>query len=207
MNFAYLRVSKSTQDVANQRFGILSYANTKGLSNLSFTEDVVSSRVPWQERGIGQLVKQLQTGDIVIAAETTRLGRSISDVLDILHAILTCGAVLHLVKEGMVLGTLGQTELERLNQQIMLALLGYMGNVERTLISERTKEALAVAKANGSKLGRPKGAAPVLRLDAHRKEIEHYLSKDISAADVARLLDVGKNTMYRYLKRRGIKAK
>lgn len=205
MNYAYLRVSKGTQDVESQKFGILAYANAKGLSKLNFIEDVISSRVAWKERAIGQLVEKLKPGDLLIAAETTRLGRSISDVLDIQKEILSRGAVIHLVKEGMVLGTLGQTELEKLNQQIMLALLGYMGDVERTLISERTREALALAKANGKQLGRPKGAAPVLRLDAHRKEIESYLAKGISAADVARLLDVGTNTMYRYLKRRGIK--
>jgi len=146
---AYLRVSQGDQDVENQKFGILAYANKIGLSSIIFVEDVITSRVNWKARKIGDIVTNLGQGDILLVSEATRLGRSSLEVLEIQQEVLARFAILHIVKENIIIGNTGQTEIERILQKTLLALLGSMGEMERAFISRRTKEALDKKKAEG----------------------------------------------------------
>lgn len=204
---AYLRVSQGDQDVENQKFGILEYANKMGFSNITFVEDVITSRVYWKARKIGDIVTDLGQGDILLVAETTRLGRSALEVLEIQQEILTRFAILHIVKENIVIGNAGQTEIERIMQKTMLTLLGSMGEMEHAFISKRTKEALAKKKAEGVTLGRPVGAETIWTLDRKYKQLLDLMKKGISVASMLKLIadegekPTGNSTFYLWAKR------
>jgi DNA invertase Pin-like site-specific DNA recombinase len=185
---AYLRVSQGDQDVENQKFGILEYANRLGFSNVIYIEDVITSRVYWKARKIGQIILSLNRGDILLASETTRLGRSSLEVLEIQQEILERFAILHIVKEGIVIGNAGQTDIERILQKTVLGLLGSMGEMERAFISNRTREALQKKKAEGVVLGRPTGGETVWELDRKYKQLLDLMKKGISVTNMLKLV-------------------
>jgi len=185
---AYLRVSQGDQDVENQKFGILEYANKLGLTNVNFIEDVITSRVYWKARKIGDIINSLERGDILLVSETTRLGRSSLEVLEIQQEVLTKFAILHIVKENILIGNAGQTNIEQIIQKTMLSLLGNMGEMERAFISKRTKEALDKKKADGVVLGRPKGGDTIWTLDRKYKQMFDLMKKGISIPNMLKIV-------------------
>ena len=185
---AYLRVSQGDQDVENQKFGILEYANKLGLTNVDFIEDVITSRVYWKVRKIGDIINSLERGDILLVSETTRLGRSSLEVLEIQQEVLTKFAILHIVKENILIGNAGQTNIEQIIQKTMLSLLGNMGEMERAFISKRTKEALDKKKADGVVLGRPKGGDTIWTLDRKYKQMFDLMKKGISIPNMLKIV-------------------
>ena len=201
---AYIRVSTTTQDVANQKHGILEYANKTGIVNIDFVEDTVSSRIDWHNRKIGNIIEGMRNGDILIVSEATRLGRSPLEVLEMQRDIIRKGCILHIVKENLVIGVSGKSEIEKAQQEMMLVLLGAIGKMERAFVSVRTKEALAARKAAGVTLGRPRGKQTVVKLDGKRKEIEDLLKKKIPITNIAKILDCCPTTIYAFIKRRKI---
>ena len=155
-NFVYLRVSTDSQDVKNQKFGVLDYSHTQNLTPLKFVEDTASGTTPWRERSIGSLLETGKTGDIIIVAEVSRLGRSILQVLEILEVAAGKGISVHIAKNRMVMdGSMQST--------ITATILGLVAQIEREFISSRTKEALQKRKAEGMVLGRPKGESNSLK--------------------------------------------
>lgn len=200
-NFAYLRVSTDQQDVNNQRHGILEYANKLGLTGLQFTEDTSSGKTNWKERKSGELLTQLmQSGDVVIFAEVSRMARSTLQVLEMLEYAAQKGLQVHIAKQQMKFD-------DSLNSRITATVLGLAAEIEREFISARTKEALAKRKADGMKLGRPEGKAAKVKLDQHEKEIRHYLKLGISKRSIAKLVDCAPSTLYDWLERRKIRVK
>lgn len=199
--YAYLRVSTDQQDVANQKHGILEYANAHGLAGLVFVEDVASGKLAWQKRKVGELLEQqCKAGDTVVFAEISRMARSTLQVLEILRHCIDTGINVHIAKQKMILD--GSMQL-----RITATVLGLAAEIEREFISLRTKEALAKRKAEGVQLGRPRGPAARVMLDAKEIEILGYLAKGISKADIARLVECSQTTLFTWLKRRGIKSK
>lgn len=197
--YAYLRVSTDAQDVDNQRHGILEYANAHGLAGMAFVEDVASGKLAWRERKLGELLLQTcQPGDTVVFAEISRMARSTLQVLEILKHCIDAEINVHIAKQKMILDGSMQS-------RITATVLGLAAEIEREFISIRTKEALAKRKAEGVQLGRPKGSASTLKLDARAGEIVGYLAKGINKRDVARLVDCSHTTLYRWLEVRGIK--
>jgi DNA invertase Pin-like site-specific DNA recombinase len=174
VTYAYLRISTDRQDVANQRHGILEYANTHGLAPIQFVEDATSGREAWRERAIGQLLTAMaSTGDVVIFAEVSRMARSTLQVLEMLEMGMARELHMHIAKQRMILDG-------SLNSRIAATVLGLAAEIERELIAARTREALAKRKAEGKPLGRPRGARSArLKLDAHADEIRGYLAKGI----------------------------
>ena len=163
-NYAYLRVSTDMQDVENQKLGILEYCNTRGLTPVTFIEETRSSRLSWREREISRILEQAQAGDTIVVSEISRLARSALQVLDILETAAARESSVHIVKSGMVMdGSMQAT--------ITATVLGLAAQIEREFISLRTREALARRKAQGLPLGRPRGRAKRVKLDAHREEI------------------------------------
>jgi DNA invertase Pin-like site-specific DNA recombinase len=197
---AYLRVSTDAQDVDNQRHGILEYANSNGFTNLQFTEDSVSGKTHWRERKLGELIDSLSAGDVLIFAEISRIARNTLQVLEVLEHCVARSIVVHIAKQKMALDGSMQS-------RITSTVLGLAAEIEREFISIRTREALAKRKAEGVKLGRPKGPASRLHLDEHDVAIRGYLSKGISKRDIARLLPCAPSTLYDWMDRRGIRAK
>lgn len=195
--YAYLRVSTDHQDVDNQRHGILEYANNKGLAPVKFICEKVSGRNPWRERSMGQLLQETaQSGDVVIFAEISRMARSTLQVLEILECCLHRGICVHIAKQNLVIA-------EDLQSRIAATILGLAAEIERELISIRTKEALAKLKAEGRKLGRPKGArSESLKLDQYESQIRGYLAKGISKRSIAKLIECSPSTLYDWLARK-----
>jgi DNA invertase Pin-like site-specific DNA recombinase len=198
--FAYLRVSTDQQDIANQRHGLLEYANAHQLGLLRFIEDTASARQKWQERILGTLLTQTaQAGDLVVFAEISRMARSTLQVLEILEYCMRQKISVHIAKQGMVLNSSMQS-------RITATVLGLAAEIEREFISLRTVEALAKRRAEGKPLGRPKGRRSArIKLDAKEAEIRCYLDKGISKRSIAKLVDCPPSTLYDWLDRRSIR--
>ena len=213
MNFCYLRVSTNDQDTENQKHGVMEYSNQKGFTKLEIFEDSVSSKTNWKERGIGELInKRAKSGDVIIVSETSRLARTMLEVLEISEAVAKLEIDLHLVKSGIIVDGSQQGK-------IMLALTGMFAEMERDLIRGRTAESLQKRKdeiaKNGfflskegkkiTNLGRPKGKAENLKLDKKREEILGLLEKGIPKASIAKFVDCSRSTLYDWFKRNKIK--
>ena len=194
--YGYLRVSTDKQDLENQKFEILKYANTKKLGNVDFIEEIVSGKRSWKNRKLGELIKNLQKGDILIVVELSRLGRSMLEIMELLSILLRKGVELHIVKNNQVLK-------DDLHSKVFAMAFSIAAEIERELISQRTKEALARRKTEGKTLGRPKGSFSS-KLDQHREQIEEFLSKGVSISSIAKILGVPYSTLWSYLKRRNL---
>ena len=170
VTYAYLRVSTNQQDVDNQRHGILEYANQNSLGHLEFIEDSVSGQKKWRDRQLGHLLTTTaMKGDVIIFAEISRMARSTLQVLSILECCMQRELIVHIAKQQMILD-------DKLPSRITATVLGLAAEIERELISMRTKEALAKRKAAGKPLGRPKGRqSSKLKLDPRKQEIQMYL--------------------------------
>ena len=195
--YAYIRVSTDKQDLENQKYSILEYANKKKLGNVEFIEETVSGKVSWKNRKLKDLIMQLQKGDNLIVAELSRLGRSMLEIMELLNVLLSKGVNIYVVK--------GNYELKNDIQSKVLAFaFSLASEIERELISQRTKEALARVKSEGKKIGRPKGSYSS-KLDEKREYIEELLDKGVSIASIAKILGVHYQTMRNYIKRRKLK--
>ena len=196
VTYAYLRVSTNQQDVDNQRHGIFEYANKNSLGQLEFISDSVSGQKRWRDRELGQLLTQTAiAGDLIVFAEISRMARSTLQVLEILECCMQRELTVHIAKQQMVLD-------DNLPSRITATVLGLAAEIERELISMRTKEALAKRKASGLALGRPKGRQSAkLKLDPRKQEIQMYLDKGISKRSIAKLVDCAPSTLYYWLER------
>jgi len=194
MTYAYLRVSTDKQETENQKYEILKYANDRKLGNVEILEETVSGRKSWKERQLGKLIEEIEKGDILIVTELSRLGRSMLEIMEILSILLRKGVEIHVVKSNQVLK-------DDLQSKVFAMAFSIAAEIERELISQRTREALARRRAEGKSLGRPKGSYSS-KLDKHKDQIEEFLSKGVSVASIAKIIGVPYTTMYSYLKRR-----
>lgn len=199
-NFAYLRVSTNAQDMKNQKLGILDYCNANHITPVNYIEDTAGGKVPWQQRAIGKILSESANGDVIVAAEISRLGRSALQVLEILELAAKKQVSVHIAKNNLVMD-------DSLQSTITATILGLAAQIEREFISVRTKEALSRRKKEGIKLGRPKGQAERLKLDDYHDEIINYIKKGINKRDIARLIECSPSTLYQWLKRRHIQFK
>ena len=195
--YFYLRVSTDKQELENQKFEVLKYANDNKLGNVEFVEETVSGRKSWKERKIGKLVEELQQGDILIITEFSRLGRSILEIIEFLSILLRKGVELHVVKNKQVLK-------DDLQSKVFAMAFSIASEIERKLISQRTKEALQRRKAEGKPLGRPKGSFSS-RLDKYRDQIVEFRNRGVSISSIAKILEVPYTTLWSYLRNREIK--
>lgn len=194
---AYLRVSKDSQDVKNQRLAILEHAHTHRMEIGQFIEATVSSRRSTIERKIDVLLSQLQAGDTLIIAELSRLGRSVGEIITTVDALIKKKTRFIAIKEKIDLA--GSHDLQ---SKMMITLFGLFADIERDLISLRTKEGLAAARAAGKLLGRPKGKLGYSKLDGREEEIKKLLSLKVSKASIAKITGVTSATLYHFLQTR-----
>jgi DNA invertase Pin-like site-specific DNA recombinase len=199
---AYLRVSKDTQDVNHQRLAILQFAQKERIQVDGFIEVTVSSRKSVKERKIDMLLEQLFEGDMLIVSELSRMGRSVGEIITILDTLVRKQVRFLSVKEGIRLDSF--QDCEDIQTKVMITLFGLFAEIERKLISMRTKEALATAKAAGKKLGRPKGILGKSKLDSRKEEIMQLLALGVPKTIIARITRVDRSTIYHFIKSRGL---
>ena len=194
----YLRVSTDTQDVENQKHGIIEYCQSHGIEPDAVHEDTSSGRVDWRTRKIGQLLSATDKGDVILVAEVSRLARSTLQVLEMLQLAAERGVSIVVVKNGLRFDNSMQSK-------ITATILGLAAEIERDFISMRTKEALAKRKSSGKTLGRPVGAkARSYKLDEKREEIRRYLKLKINCTAIAKLVGSSRPTLRAWLARNSV---
>jgi DNA invertase Pin-like site-specific DNA recombinase len=164
----YLRVSTVDQGTEKNKLDVLGFANAKGLLKVKFVEERISGRTPWRKRELGSVVDSLDKGDILIVPKISRLGRSLVELLEVLNVLTDKDVAVYSVKENFKLNG------KDMQSKVMRTMLGLFAEIERELISARTKEGLQAARKKGSQLGRPKGKGKS-KLDQYRLEIEALL--------------------------------
>lgn len=165
----YIRVSTEEQDLAKQEHLLLKYAQQQEMQITDFIQVEISSRRNSRERRIDELLSRLNSGDVLLVAELSRLGRNMFEVINLINQLSVNGVKLIFVRQPE-LSTAGA------HGKLLLAIYSYFAEAEREFISVRTKQGLAAARARGKQLGRPKGSRDKERvLDAHRKQIKEYL--------------------------------
>src|SRR3954447_12822350 len=194
---AYLRISTGSQDLATQKLAVLDYARQNRLSVDRFVEAQASSRKGRDERRIDELLGALTAGDRLIVSELSRLGRSLGQVIQIVDELVKRKVRFTAIKESIRFE--GKQDLQT---KVMIALFGLFAEVERDLISERTKEGLAVARAKGRLLGRPKGSLGTSKLDGKEGEIRMLLEKEVSKRSIAKIMDVSTTNLRHFIRTR-----
>src|SRR3954447_7996845 len=194
---AYLRVSTGSQDLANQKMAVLDYAKPQRFTVDRFVEAQISSRKAPAERGIDDLLGTLAAGDRLIVSELSRLGRSLGQVIRIVDELVNRKVRFVAIKEGIRFE--GKQDLQT---KVMITLFGIFAEVERDLISERTKEGLVAARARGRLLGRPKGSLGTSKLDGKEGEIRKLLEKEVSKRSLAKIMDVSTTNLRHFIRTR-----
>lgn len=195
----YLRVSTSEQDTKNQELRIRRHCETINLTVDRFMHVQMSSRRTTQQRRIDELLESLNKGDILIVSELSRLGRSVGQVINIVDGLVSEGIRFISIKERIDLN--GSPDMQ---SKIMITIFSLLAELERTLISMRTREGLAKARADGRLLGRPKGLGKSA-LDDKREEIERLIGLGVTKANIAKVIGCKYTTLNHYIKTRKLK--
>ena len=194
MVYSYILVSTDKQDYSNQEFFVLQYANRNNLGNVEFTSETISGKVSWKDREISKLIEGLQKGDILIVSELSRLGRTMLEIFELISILLRKDVEIHVVKGNIILK-------DDIQSKVFTFAFSLGSEIERDLISQRTKEALASKKASGVKLGRPKGSQSS-KLDKYVDEIKKYRALGVSVTSIAKILQVPQPTLHYFCKSR-----
>jgi DNA invertase Pin-like site-specific DNA recombinase len=195
-NIAYLRVSTAMQDALNQKTGIVDFVKKEGLQPVEFIEETTSGKTPIKDRQLQQVIESMVKGDNLIVSELSRLGRNMVEVMTVLDLLMNKECRVYAVKGGY---RLDQT----MPSKILSMVLCMAAEIERDLISQRTKEALARRKAEGKPLGRPKGSYGVSKLDQYGDDIRKLLSHGVAKAAIARMYGCSWQTVHTWTQRKG----
>ncbi|HAU86470.1 MAG TPA: invertase [Lachnospiraceae bacterium] len=199
MNYGYIRVSTDKQTVENQRFEILQFCQREGLKIDGWIEETVSGGKAPDKRKLGLLLKEVKEGDWIICSELSRLGRSLFMIMNILSLCMEKGVIVRSIKDNFTLG-------DDLQSKVLAFAFGLSAEIEKSLISSRTKAALEERKAQGVVLGRPKGSKNSNnKLLPHQDVIRTLVEQDNTYSEVARLFHVDRSTMKRFCDDCGIK--
>jgi DNA invertase Pin-like site-specific DNA recombinase len=194
--YGYLRVSGNQQESENQRFQLLKFANENRMRVDRWVDETVSTRKSLDQRRLSTLLAGLESGDVLLVSEITRLGRNLFEIMSILNDMMKKGVTVHSLKEGYRLG-------DDINSKILAFAFGLAGEIERNLISIRTKEALERRRAEGKVLGRPIGRlSRQTKLSGKESEIRSLLEKRVPIATAARILGVHRTTLDSFVKTR-----
>lgn len=194
MIYGYIRISTDLQHQENQRFEIENFTQTNNIHIDKWITETISSKKPLEERKLGKLLKKLKPDDILITSEISRLGRNLLQIMSILHHCMNIGCQIWTIKDNYRLGS-------DIQSKVLAFAFGLSAEIERDLISQRTKQCLARLKADGRHIGRPKGKRSKIRkLSGKEDLIDKLLSKNIKKTKIAEMLKVDYKTIYTYLK-------
>ena len=193
MIYGYIRVSTNTQTTDNQKFEIEQFATKQGIAIDEWIEETISSRQDLSKRKLGKLIKQIQKGDILISSEISRLGRDLLQIMGILNHCMNIGADIWTIKDNYRLDA-------GIQGKILAFAFGLTAELERNLISQRTKEALAARRAAGMVLGRPYGSkSSYLKLSGRERFICNMLNRGCSKTQIAKKLCVNRETLTNFI--------
>ena len=188
---AYLRVSTQDQDLEKNKSELLMLAHRNSLGEVSFVEEIVSGKVNWNKRKIAQVLSSLDRGDNLLISELSRLGRSMLEVMEILSIAVQRGVNIYAIKGNWQLNN-------SIQSKIVAMAYALASEIERDLISQRTKEALRFKKENGVILGRPKGSGSS-KLDEYKPEIEALIANGSTKRFIANRYNTSESNLYRWL--------
>lgn len=196
MNYGYIRVSSDKQTVENQRYEIMKFCNRENIIINGWIEETISGTKSYSKRQLGKLLKKIQKDDLIICAELSRLGRNLFMIMEILNICMTKEAKVWTIKDNYRLGN-------DIQSKVLAFAFGLSAEIERNLISQRTKEALARKRSEGVRLGRPPGhrnSPEKYKLSGKESLILEMLESGMSRREIARKCNVNRNTLSRYLK-------
>ena len=196
MIYGYIRISTDLQHQENQRFEIENFALANNIHIDKWITETVSSKKPLEERKLGKLLKKLKSDDILITSEISRLGRNLLQIMSILHYCMNIGCQIWTIKDNYKLGS-------DIQSKVLAFAFSLSAEIERDLISQRTKQCLARLKADGRHIGRPKGKRNKIRkLSGKEDLVDKLLSQNIKKTKIAEMLKVDYKTIYTYLKQK-----
>lgn len=199
MIYGYIRVSTDKQTVENQRFEISRFCSQNEFIVDKWIEETISGSKDIKDRKLGSLLKKMQKTDVLICSELSRLGRNLLMIMGILNECMNRDIQVWTIKDNYRLGN-------DINSKVLAFAFGLSAEIERNLISQRTKEALARKRAEGVILGRPKGRkSSKTKLTGQEKQIEELLRKRISYSGIARILNVNRFTVSSFVKKWNLK--
>lgn len=195
MIYGYIRVSTDKQSVENQRFEISRFAKKQKFKIDGWIEETISGTKNYTKRELGKLLEKTNDGDLIVCAELSRLGRSLFMIMEILNICLNKGCRVWTIKDRYRLG-------DDIQSKVLAFAFGLSAEIERNLISQRTKEALARKKSEGTVLGRPLGRKNSRQNRTcleNQKFIKKSLASGISKSRISKKLHISRGTLYRYL--------
>jgi DNA invertase Pin-like site-specific DNA recombinase len=190
--YSYLRVSMTEQNTEKNKIDILKFANEQKLGNVEFIEEQISGVSNYKKRKLGILITQLNCGDVLIVPELSRLARSVSQILEIINITTQKGVILYALKENFCNND------QSITATITSIIFALVAQIERELISARTREALQARKAKGGSLGRPKGKGKS-KLDKHRDDIIKLCELNVPKTIIAKQYATSIPNLYRFL--------
>ena len=193
MIYGYIRVSTDKQTTKNQKFEIEQFCKREKMKVNRWIMETISATESLEKRKLGFLLENLKQNDILIATELSRLGRNLLQVMSILHYCLNKEAQVWTIKDNYRLGA-------DIQSKVLAFAFGLSAEIERNLISQRTKEALNRVRNEGRPLGRPSGHKNnKKRLDEHIDKIIQMMDENIPIAQIAGLLKCNRKTLYNYV--------
>lgn len=196
MVYGYIRVSTDKQTVENQRYEIKEFAKKNGFAVQKWIEETISGTITPEHRQLGSLISNVKKDDLIICSELSRLGRSLFMIMSILNKLMETGARVWTIKDGYRLG-------DDIQSKVLAFAFGLSAEIERNLISQRTKEALERKKSEGVKLGRPKGSkSNCSKLDGAELGTSIMVMEGISINQIANLYGVHRKTVQLFIHRK-----
>ncbi len=194
MIYGYIRVSTDKQTVENQRFEINDFCKRNNVVVNRWIEETISGAKNVEDRKLGRLLKRMKKGDILICSELSRLGRNLLMIMGVLNECMNRDIRVWTIKDNYRLGS-------DINSKVLAFAFGLSAEIERNLISQRTKEALARKRAEGVVLGRPIGRKNTkMKLTGQEKKIQELLNKQVSYSAIGRILGVHRLTVSNFVK-------
>ena len=195
MIYGYIRVSSDKQTVENQRFEINNFCQRQNLAVDGWIEETISGTKAYSKRELGKLLKKVKKDDLIICAELSRLGRSLFMIMEILNICMSRECKVWTIKDNYRLG-------EDIQSKVLAFAFGLSAEIERNLISQRTREALTRLRAEGKTLGRPVGKlSGHMKLTGYEETIRTLLEKGLPVCKIAKILTVNRTTVFNYMKR------
>lgn len=196
MIYGYIRVSSDKQTVENQRFEINNFCQREGIAINGWIEETISGTKAYDKRELGKLLNRVGKDDLIICAELSRLGRNLFMIMEILNLCMSKECRVWTIKDNYRLG-------DDIQSKVLAFAFGLSAEIERNLISQRTKEALARKKEEGVVLGRPRGrrtSPEKHKLFKKKTLICGLLDEHVSKRQIAKICKVDRNTIARFIK-------